>query len=181
MLTDYYTFLEGFELPGTEAKANYYFGRKALLRKVRPRYISDLRMKLSEEPERLHKYLAGSDYDKYFILRDLNKEKYQYFSFHVLINLSGILLEDYDIFLKLFEKRLIVNDYHSSYGSFALSKYMMKNFDFLLARKMAGLSMRYRENISYLNILKENYIKTEWFYTNSDSLLADMKIVECNE
>ncbi len=135
-------------------------------------------MKLSEEPERLHKYLTGSDYDKYFILRELNKEKYHYFSFPVLINLSGILLEDYDIFLKLFEKRLIVNDYHSSYGTFALSKYMMKNFDFLLARKMAGLSMRYREDINYLNILKENYNKTEWFYTNSDSLLADMKIVE---
>ncbi len=61
---------------------------------------------------------------------------------------------------------------------FLLSKYMMKNFDFSLARKMAGLSMRYREDADYLNILEENYKKTEWFYANSDSLLADMKIVE---
>ena len=57
----------------------------------------------------------------------------------------------------------------------------MKNFDFLLARKMAGLSMRYREDTDYLNVLVENYEKTEWLYTYSDSLLADMKIVECKE
>lgn len=142
------------------------------------KYIADLRMKLSEEPERLSKYLTGSDFDKYFILKELNNEEYYYYSFPVLISLAGILQEDYDIFLKQFEKRLIVNDYHSSYGTFVLSKYMMKNFDFLLARKMAGLSMRYREEADFLNILEENYKKAEWFYTNSDSLLAKMKIVE---
>ncbi|RKY93352.1 MAG: hypothetical protein DRQ01_04965, partial [Ignavibacteriae bacterium] len=147
----------------------------------RLKYIADLRMKLSEEPERLNKYLTGSDYDKYFILKELNKQEYYYFSFPVLIRLSESLQEDYNIFLKQFEKRLIVNDYHSSYGIFLLSKYMMKSFDFLLARKMAGLSMRYREDANYLNILVENYEKTEWLYANSDSLLADMKIVECKE
>jgi len=46
---------------------------------------------------------------------------------------------------------------------------------------MAGLSMRYRKDTDYLNILVENYEKTEWLYDNSDSLLADMKIVECKE
>jgi len=147
----------------------------------RLKYIADLRMKLSEEPERLNKYLTGSDYDKYFILKELNREEYYYFSFPVLISLSGSLQEDYNIFLKQFEKRLIVNDYHSSYGMFLLSKYMMENFDFLLARKMAGLSMRYRDDADYLNILMENYEKTEWLYANSDSLLADMKILECKE
>jgi len=106
------------------------------------KYIADLRMKLSEEPERLNKYLTGSDYDKYFILKELNREEYYYFSFPVLISLSKGLQEDYNIFLKQFEKRLIVNDYHSSYGMFLLSKYMMKNFDFSLARKMAGLDGR---------------------------------------
>ncbi len=286
VLAEYYTFLKGFELLDSEDKAHYYFGRKAIFKKVCPRYISDrlnegwkqynrnnidgarstfteilnksdnygallglalclekidsldyaielisgkislfektsykynlmlkladlkvkdenlmeakilysdlskknpnrrlkyiaeLRIKLSEEPEILLKYLTGSDYDKYFILKDLNKEEYYYFSFPVLISLSEILQEDYNIFLKQFEKRLIVNDYHSSYGLFLLSKYMMKNFDFLLARKMAGLSMRYRDDASYLNILEENYKKTEWFFTNADSLLTDMKIVE---
>jgi len=147
----------------------------------RLRYIADLRIKLSKQPKSLTKYLTGSDYDKYFILKDLNKAKYYYFSFPVLISLSESLQEDYHIFLKQFEKRLIVNDYHSSYGTFLLSKYMMKNFDFLLARKMAGLSMRFRKDANYLNILKENYKKAEWFYTNSDSLLADMKIVECKK
>ena len=146
----------------------------------RLKYIADLRMKISEEPERLNKYLTGSDYDKYFILKELNKQEYYYFSFPVLISLSESLQEDYNIFLKQFEKRLIVNDYHSSYGIFLLSKYMMKNFDFLLARKMAGLSLRFREDAGYLNILVENYEKTEWLYANSDSLLADMKI-EVNE
>ncbi len=286
VVSDYYSFLESFELPLTEDKAHYYFGRKAIFYKVCPRYISDrlnegwkmynsnniegaritftdllersdnysallglvlcfekidslafaielisdkisrfeetsyaynlllkladlktenknfeeakiiysdladknpnrrlkyisdLRMKLSEEPERLFKYLTGSDFDKYFILKELNNEEYYYYSFPVLISLAGILQEDYDIFLKQFEKRLIVNDYHSSYGTFVLSKYMMKNFDFILARKMAGLSMRYREDAHFLNILEENYNKAEWFYTNSDSMLAKMKIAE---
>ena len=286
VVKNYYSFLEGIELPNTEDKAHYYFGRKAIFYKVCPRYISDrldegwkmynsdniegaritftdlldksdnynallglvlcyekidsldlaielisdnislfektsytynlelkladlkaknnnlkkvkilyseladknpnrrlkyitdLRIKLSEEPDRLSKYLTGSDFDKYFILKELNNEEYYYYSFPVLVSLAGILQEDYDIFLKQFEKRLIVNDYHSSYGTFVLSKYMMKNFDFLLARKMAGLSMRYREDDDYLNILEENYIKTDWFYTNSDILLSKMKIVE---
>ena len=96
----------------------------------RLKYIADLRMKLSEEPGRLNKYLTGSDFDKYFILKELNKKEYYYFSFPVLIRLSKGLQEDYNIFLKQFEKRLIVNHYHSSYGMFLLSKYMMKNFDF---------------------------------------------------
>jgi len=141
-------------------------------------YIAKLRMKLSKDPKRINKYLSGSDYDKYFILKELNKTEYSYFSFPVLVNLSGSMQENYDIFLKQFEKRIIVNDYHSSYGTFLLSKYMMNNFDFLLARKMAGLSMRFRKDVDYLNIMENHYKKTEWFYANSDSLLKEMKIEE---
>ncbi|NNG26790.1 MAG: hypothetical protein HKM87_04645, partial [Ignavibacteriaceae bacterium] len=142
----------------------------------RLKYITDLRIKLSKEPENLVNYLTGSDYDKYFILGKLNSGKYYYYSFPVLINLSESLQENYNIFLDQFQKRIIVNDYNSSYGTFLLSKYMMKNFDFLLARKMAGLSMRFTKDANYLNILEENYKKTEWFYANSDSVFANMNI-----
>ncbi len=41
VVKNYYSFLEGFELPNTEDKAHYYFGRKAIFYKVCPRYISD--------------------------------------------------------------------------------------------------------------------------------------------
>jgi hypothetical protein len=180
-----YTYNLELKLADLKAKNNNLKKAKILYSELadknpnrRLKYITDLRIKLSEEPARLSKYLTGSDFDKYFILKELNNEEYYYYSFPVLVSLAGILHEDYDIFLKQFEKRLIVNDYHSSYGTFVLSKYMMKNFDFLLARKMAGLSMRYREDDDYLNILEENYIKSDWFYTNSDILLSKMKIVE---
>ncbi len=139
------------------------------------KYISELRLELANNKEKLLLYLNGSDFDKYSILQELNYREYQYFTFPVLINLSKNLSEDFDLFLEQFEKRFIVNDFNSSYGTYSLSKYMIHNFNFSLARKMAGLCMRYTEDKNYLQILKENYKMADWFYESADSILTNLK------
>lgn len=147
----------------------------------RLKYIANVRIKLSDVPKKLNKYLIGSNFDKYSILQDLNKQQYFYDSFPSLIKLSESLNENYELFLKHFEKKIIIDDFSSSYATYLLSNYMIKNFDFLLARKMAGLSMRFSKDASHLNILKENYKKSDWLYANADSLLTDLNIVVNSE
>jgi hypothetical protein len=53
---------------------------------------------------------------------------------------------------------------------------MLENFDFMKARKMAGLSLRYRKDKSFIELLKDNYDKCEWFYNNSETVLSNVEI-----
>ena len=53
---------------------------------------------------------------------------------------------------------------------------MLANNDFVNAKKMAGLSLRYKSNINFNIILQEQFSKTRWFLSNGDSLLNKIEI-----
>jgi hypothetical protein len=93
-----------------------------------------------------------------------------------MINLSETLEENYKLFLSSFENNFEVKDFYSSYASLKLSQYMLKNFDFVNARKMAGLSLRFKDEKSILELKNENFHKAEWFHKNAERILAEMKI-----
>jgi hypothetical protein len=95
-----------------------------------------------------------------------------------MIYLSKFLDEGYALFLKKLDKKLRVNNYSSSYAAFLISKYMLANNDFVNARKMAGLSLRYNSDINFNIILQEQFSKTRWFLSNGDSLLNKIKILK---
>ncbi len=138
-------------------------------------YIANTRRELIKK-ELIKKYLEGSNYDKYYIVQKLNGKSYNYWSIPVMIYLSKLLDEDYDVFLERLDKKFNVNNYSSSYAGFLISKYMLANNDFVNARKMAGLSLRYNSDINFNIILQEQFSKTRWFLSNGDSLLIKINI-----
>jgi len=81
-------------------------------------------------------------------------------------------------FLEKLDKKFRVNNYSSSYAAFLISKYMLANNDFANAKKMAGLSLRYKSNINFNIILQEQFSKTRWFLSNGDSLLNKIEILK---
>ncbi len=138
-------------------------------------YISNIRRAIIND-EINADYLLGSNYDKYYFLQKMNEDHYNYWTFPVIINLSEVLDEHYNIFLKNFNKVIIVNDYKSSYASFLLSKYMLANYDFINAKKIAGLSLRYSFDSNLNIILKEQFNKAKWFALNAEEILGKLKL-----
>ncbi|MBZ0201258.1 MAG: hypothetical protein K8H86_15400, partial [Ignavibacteriaceae bacterium] len=89
-----------------------------------------------------------------------------YYSIPSVIDLSAALEENYHLFLKQFNKTLIVNDKASAYAVYCLSEYALKNFDFVRARKLAALAMRYKADKNFLYITTEQFNKSDWLYRN---------------
>ncbi|MCJ7553479.1 MAG: hypothetical protein MUO34_06305, partial [Ignavibacteriaceae bacterium] len=131
---------------------------------------SSLRLKLSEG-NMLEKYLAANDSVKYQILIGLNRDKYFFPSYPAMISLANSTGENYQTFIMQFDKTNFINDFYSAYAVYSLSNYMLINFDFRNARKMAALAKRFRE-LEHFNLLfQENFEKAEWFYYNADEFL----------
>jgi hypothetical protein len=147
-------------------------------RKPSRRYqlLADTRLALLESGK-IESYMNGSDFDKYTILKKLNSDSYVYPSIPLMIDLSYSMDEDYKNFLSAFKNDLKVNDELSCYAVFKLSEYMLKNYDFLNARKMAGLALRYKENPNIHNLVQEHHLKTEWFYKSADRIMKETKFV----
>jgi hypothetical protein len=143
-------------------------------------YLSDLRRVLLNKENRIKDYLSGNNTEKYSILKELNKKNYMYSSFPVMVDLSKNLDGDYLSFIKQFDKTFFVNSYISAYSLFRLSEYMAENLDFSRARKMAALSLRFKEDYSLNSLLKENYKKLNWFYQNSETILNKSNFIQNN-
>lgn len=123
----------------------------------------------------LKKYVAGSDFDRYEILKQLNSKKYNYSSIPLMIDLSERLDERYQSFLSFYDKDIEVKSEISSYAVYKLSQYMLKNFDYVKARKMAGIALRYKSNLNLLDVAEDNLSKADWFLRNADSVLQKTK------
>ena len=128
----------------------------------------------------LKKYLDGSDFDKYSILKSSNKSENKYFSFPVMIELSERLKEDYQLFAKYFENRFEINDYWSSYAMIKLSEYMFENLDIANARKYSSLSLRFDFDPVLFSYAKTNRAKNEWSFLNSKKVFDSLKIYTSN-
>lgn len=132
--------------------------------------IAHLRYKLLNE-NLIQNYLTGNDSVKFELLKVLNRKEYFYPSFPALINLAISTKEVYKNFIKQFDKTKFIEDFYSAYAVYQLSDYMIMNFDFRNARKMAALARRFKDE-EHLNVLfKENFEKAEWFYYNADEFL----------
>jgi hypothetical protein len=142
---------------------------------VRLDLLARMRLALLKEDQILD-YVSGSNFDKYYLLKKLNSTQYNYSSIPIMIDLSEILGANYKLFLSSFEDNFEAEDFYSSYASLKLSQYMLKNFDYVNARKMAGLSLRFKDEIGMLELKRENFHKAEWFHKNAERVLVEMKI-----
>jgi hypothetical protein len=121
----------------------------------------------------IENYVNGSEYDRYTILKDLNSKAYNYSSIPLKIDLSNSLDEDYKMFLLNFKDNLEVKDELSSYAVFKLSEYMLKNFDYANARKMAGFALRFKDDSNLLKLTEQQFKKADWFYRNAQRILDE--------
>lgn len=142
---------------------------------LRLEILAHLRLALLEE-NFAEKYVTGSELDKYQLLKQLNMNQYEYCSIPIMITLSESLDESYELFISNFKNNFLVTDVYSSYAALKLSQYMLKNFNYLNSIKMAGLSLRFKDDKSSLNLKKENFRKTEWFRKNAQNIINEMKI-----
>jgi len=100
------------------------------------------------------------------IINKLNDSTYNYNSIPVMINLSQRLKINYEEFIREFNKTFIVDNLESSYAAFKLSQYMLANLDFANGRKYAALSLRYKDKNPFYKVMKDNYQKANYFFTN---------------
>jgi len=136
-------------------------------------YLSQLRRDLIQN-NKIKEYLSGDDKTKYTLLKDLNKKSYNYSSIPVMINISEALDEDYSVFTKQFDKTMFINNFQAAYAAYKLSQYMAENLDFNRARRMAALSLRFKD-YNYNKLFNENYRKMNWFYHNYKKISEQME------
>jgi hypothetical protein len=139
-------------------------------------FLAKTRKELLKDEKMLTDYLNGSDYDKYSILLKLNEENYNYNSFPTVIRLSNTVDESYNKFFERLDKKIVVNNFESSYTCFLLSKYMLLNYDFENARKMSALSLRYNSDENFNIIKQQHFEKVDWFYRNADKLINTFEL-----
>ncbi len=156
------------------AKGLYLFILKANPNR-RLELVSNVRMSLLKNGL-LKKYVLESDYDKYEILKKLNSKTYNYASIPLMNDLSESLGESYQMFLSNFVNNLDVKDELSSYALYKLSNCMLQNFDYVRARKMAIIALRFRGNLDLLKLIENYSRKTEWFLKNADNILKKTKL-----
>jgi hypothetical protein len=137
--------------------------------------LADSRIALIKEGT-IKEYVKGSDFDKYTILKKLNSKNYVYAAIPLMIDLSVMLGENYNLFLENFKQNFEVKDEQSSYAVFKISQYSLSNFDIINARKLASLSLRYKNNPDLNEVLKSNFTKTDWFVRNAEVILTGLKI-----
>lgn len=141
--------------------------------------IAATRLKLLSE-DRLFEYLTSDDKNKLFLLLEINRTEYFYPSIPTIINLASSTGEEYSIFVKKFDKTFFITDISSAYAVFRISEFMIENFDFRNARKMAALARRYRE-LEHLNQLwNKNFEMAEWFYYNAEEFLNQFNQDQAN-
>jgi len=181
--TSYYYNLE-LELADLFVKLNNVKSADSLYRVLirqnpnrRLSYLANLRNALVRA-SLIKMYLKGSNYDKTYVLQKLNGRSYNYWSVPVMINLSRLVDESYEVFLQKFNKNFVVDNYPGSYAAFVSSKYMLVNNDFVNANNMARRSLRYISDKNFKNILDEQYKKTRWFLKNGELFLKNIKIIK---
>lgn len=136
--------------------------------------ISNLRLELIRK-QKISEFIQAKDSLRFKILIDLNMENYNYYSFPVLIKLAEELKTDFNSFLKTFDKTLIVNSTESSYAVYILSKYILKKGDYNFGRKMASLSLRYKDGNPFYSAIQKNFEKANWLFYNSKKALQTFK------
>ena len=139
--------------------------------------LADTRIALLQNGT-IQEYVDGSDFDKYILLKKLNENKYEYASVPVMIDLSALLEEDYHLFLDNFKDNFAVVDEISSYAVYKISVYMLRNFDYMNARKYAGLALRYKGNPNLTELYYEQFKKADWFVKNADRALSKTNFVQ---
>ncbi|MGE5432401.1 MAG: tetratricopeptide repeat protein [Syntrophomonadaceae bacterium] len=138
-------------------------------------YLSQLRREMIRDTSLIRSYLKGSDFDKYVILKALNKDSVNYSSIPVLTDLSERLKENYAEFMKQWINRLNVSDFQSGYAAFKLSDYALKNLKFQDSRELLIMALNYKGDADYQEAVRLGLKKVNWFINFGEVTLSGAK------
>ena len=163
-------------LTSNESEADSLY--KALLEQnPNRRYVnlSNLRISLMKSDSLLKTYIAGNNYDRFIILRDLNETKYDYSSIPPFIDLAKYFNISYAIIKQVFSKPFAASNIESSYALYKISDFMFEHLDFQSAQKTAALALKYNDDPDFNIFLNENIKKINWCNSHSTYILAHTK------
>jgi len=163
-------------LTSNESEADSLY--KALLEQnPNRRYVSlsNLRISLMKSDSLLKTYIAGNNYDRFIILRDLNETKYDYSSMPPFIDLAKYFNISYAIIKQVFSKPFVASNIESSYALYKISDLMFEHLDFQNAQKTATLALKYNDDPDFNIFLNENINKINWCNSHSSYILAHTK------
>ncbi|MGE5351718.1 MAG: hypothetical protein ACM3P0_06520 [Acidobacteriota bacterium] len=138
-------------------------------------YLCQVRLELLKDTSLTARYLTGSDFDKYIILKNMNRDSLHYSTIPVLGDLSEKLEENYSMFLGEWAGRISVGDFQASYAAYRLSDYASKNMKFQEARRLMILALSYKEDSDYQEVLRLGLKKLNWFINFGEISLSNAK------
>ncbi|MDP4193971.1 MAG: hypothetical protein Q8940_02925 [Bacteroidota bacterium] len=137
--------------------------------------LSSLRERIVNDTSLISRYINGSEYDKYSLLKKLNSDSVFTASIPAMINLSEKLNENYQDFVNFIKNRLSAYSLTSSYAALKMSKYALKKRDFENARIFALTALNYQQNKDFTEMLNENLKQVNWFLYSSDVIRLNFK------
>ncbi|MCU7498981.1 MAG: hypothetical protein HF309_06935 [Ignavibacteria bacterium] len=170
MAADLYAINKNFE----EARAMYLklLGQKASREYD---YLSQVRLELLKDTSLTLRYLSGSDFDKYTILKKMNSDSISYSAIPVISDLSERLKENYSTFMGQWTGRISVGSFQSSYAAFRLSGYALNNMEFQDARRLMVMALSYKGDNDYQEVLRPGLKKLNWFINFGEMTLSKAK------
>jgi len=130
---------------------------------------------ISEGSDMISAYIRGSDFDKYSILKKINKIDMFEPSIPIMVELSKRLNENNDLFTSYLTEESELEKTITSNTAFVLSKYYYENYYLNKALHYAKLSVDKCEESYRISILEANKNKIEWINKNKDEILSTAK------
>ncbi|MFA8343342.1 MAG: tetratricopeptide repeat protein [Rhodothermaceae bacterium] len=131
-------------------------------------YAKTRKAVLAEPDSVTTKYINGSRFDRYLILKELNKEDPADFMLPSLVSLSESLNENYGSFIKSVKHNLKIVSEETSFAAYQLSEYAKNSSEFNDAIRFAKAAIKSCNDKSRLPVLKENLEKLEWMKVYCD-------------
>jgi len=123
---------------------------------------------LAEPDSVIVKYINGSKFDKYIILKNINNQKSSDFMVPALVTLSESVDENYASFMQSIKDNLKIVSEETNFAAYQLSEYAKNNSEFDDAIRFAKAAIKSCNDKSRLPVLKENLEKLEWMKVYCD-------------
>lgn len=140
------------------------------------------RLKLMENKNLLENYLDGNNSDRLLILFKLNDKEIFTPSISIMIDLLDEYKINYETFINLINSDIIIKNNYDILALIYLSKYSLKNIDFITSEKFIDLIEKNAEANKILNnepILKLSFEKQKdklvWIKENIDEIIYKTK------
>lgn len=140
------------------------------------------RLKLMENKIILSNYLEGNNIDRFLILFKMNEKEIFATSIPIMIELLNEHKIKYETFINLIEQNIVIENNYDIEALIYLSKYSLKNMDFVTSEKFIDIIEKNTEANKILNnepILKISFEKQKdkikWIKENFNEIISEIK------